>query len=103
MTDLGTWLLEHGTAIVTLLGALSAVARARAARDEAAAKATTIVTEALAECEARSTAIEQRMAEAEERATKADARAAKAEEMSAALARELEDLMRAVGAAAGKD
>lgn len=110
MSDLGTWLIEHGTSVVLLLGALrtmvqarAAQAQAQAARDEAAARATTIVTEALADCEKRSTALEARMGEAEARAVKADARAAKAEEMSRALERELKDLMRAVHATAGKD
>lgn len=117
MGDLAAWLAEHGTAVVSLVLGLASLARARAARVEAASVSETAAARAVAavvteleeargardSCEARCAALEVRMRDAEGRVHDAEERAAKAEEMSAALARELEDLMRAVGAAAGKD
>lgn len=110
MGDLATWLAEHGTTVVALVAALRAIWRARALRDEAAARAVSAVVDRLeaaeaerATCEERCAALEVRMRDAEGRVHDAEERAGAAEKMSAALARELEDLMRAVGASAGKD
>ena len=103
MTDLATWLIEHGTSVVTLLGALAAIARARAVRDEAAAKATTIVADALAECEKRSAALEERAAAADARVEEMEGRVAEAEKVSRALDAELKRLIREIHAGAGKD